>query len=424
MIARAILCLAATVSLTTPLFADDYESGLYGDQIVPVESRDIRMASERVDIAAEWPIGGFDHMPYRVDAEFVLVNESGKPQSILVSFPGDEGIGCFSRTVDGQAVEVTRYESRDKKWFYAFTSRIEFAPGQTRKVRVRYLGIADAGSGGGNWSYVLRTGAHWKGTIGEAVVSIRFPPDTPTLGHYDGWETAEDLRLSPANYTVKDRTVTWTFRDFEPTEDIDVAYRCPEYDDQNKPIPPPPNPLRLPPEAEKVNLLLLAGKNLESSPGQALAVYEALRRTFPDSYEARTLDFYIARVYGRHRFCGDDPGFEGHDPKRAVVHYEAALRQPIPKEHRWIALAELFVLYSTEAPDANQARRVLDLLKKERMPWSNRNRTLVEGIGSFSPKVALELIDSMSFGPEEAEAVRDCTELLRTRTEQEDAAPA
>ncbi len=421
--ARAVLYLAAAILLTAHLFADDYSSAVDGDQIIPVESRDIRMASERVDIAAEWPIEGHYGMLYHVDAEFILVNESGKPQSILVSFPGDDDVKGFSRTVDGKAVEFVRYESKDQPQVYAFTSRIDFAAGQTRKVRVRYLGVADSE---GSWSYILKTGAHWKGTIGEAVVSVHFPPDAPSVGGNDSWETAEDLRLSPANYTVKDRTVTWTFKDFKPAEDVLVAYRCPEYDDENKPIPLPPNPLKLPPEAEKVNLLLLAGKNLEASPDQALAVYEALRRTFPDSDEARTLDFCIARVYGRHAFCGvwDDAVFEGRDPKRAVLHYEAALKQPIPKEHRWIALAELFSLYSKEAPAAKQARRVLDLLKKERMPWSSQNRTLVEGIASFSPKVALKLLNSMSFGPEDAASVRECEGILKARIEQEEAATA
>jgi hypothetical protein len=63
--------------------------------------------------------------------------------------------------------------------------------------------------------YILKTGAPWKGTIGKAVVTLRLA----------GGLTSENLRRSsPAGAKEIEGGLVWTFKDFEPTEDIAVTY--------------------------------------------------------------------------------------------------------------------------------------------------------------------------------------------------------
>jgi len=63
--------------------------------------------------------------------------------------------------------------------------------------------------------YILKTGAAWKGKIGKAVVSLRLA----------GGLTPAHLRgSSPKGAKDVGGRLTWTFKDFKPTEDIQVTF--------------------------------------------------------------------------------------------------------------------------------------------------------------------------------------------------------
>ena len=89
---------------------------------------------------------------------------------------------------------------------------VHFAKGETRIVTDEYsapLGYSSDGSS--FFSYVLRTGRNWKGTIGEAKRSV----DVSALPY---------MRIRPflPVSARRDRKLIWVFRDFEPKEDIKV----------------------------------------------------------------------------------------------------------------------------------------------------------------------------------------------------------
>jgi hypothetical protein len=368
-----------------PLLADDVESGWDGDQIVPIDSKAIRMASERVDVTIRWPFPDMavkigvpnGHAVTSVTGLFVLVNESNEPQSIHVSFPGSYHVKGFARTVDGQPVKVEERPGGE----FGNVSKIAFAPRQERTVRVKYTGYSDATSGyycgGGSWAYILKTGARWKGTIGKAIIAFHFPPEMPPCGK--GPFDFAAVQLNPPGYLSDDRTATWEFSDFKPCQDISFewnGYRALSASDPFK--------LRNPRQAAA--LLLEQGRVLENL--QALA---AIREFFPDSPQARTLDYDIARALtGRIRYRRAPKAYAA----KAAVHYEAALKQPLDAEQRLDALTELYILYSGQLPDPAKAQKAFDRLKGEPVTGDVLRR-----IATLSPRKAMNLLDALAHDP-------------------------
>ena len=94
---------------------------------------------------------------------------------------------------------------------------LHFEAGQQRTVRHTYrtpphwFTSTPATS---EFTYVLRTGANWAGTIGRAEVVVDF----------DGLRLADMLGASPSNFTVSESTIRWVFEDFEPHYDININY--------------------------------------------------------------------------------------------------------------------------------------------------------------------------------------------------------
>jgi hypothetical protein len=61
-------------------------------------------------------------------------------------------------------------------------------------------------------SYVVTTAKTWSGTVGDAEISIELPPDVPPHLFVPVPEATE----------VRDRTVTWRFRDWTPKRELSV----------------------------------------------------------------------------------------------------------------------------------------------------------------------------------------------------------
>ncbi|MHC4982099.1 MAG: hypothetical protein ACYTF6_02890 [Planctomycetota bacterium] len=371
-------------SLSALALADDVESGMYGGQIVPVDSKQIRMASEEVDVRVIWPTPPEYHSEFQVTANFVLVNDSDEPQSILVSFPGAFNVTGFTRTVDGRPVKVEEHHGAE----YGNASKIAFAPRQERRVCVKYTGSSDETTGEGWWCYILRTGARWKGKIGKAVIAVHFPEGMPPGGQ--GPFDFNAVEMTPANYRTEGRTATWVFQDFEPSENICIKWywRWALFIS---------DPFRLKSKQEAAALLLKQGQ-WQGDNHRALQAFAAIREFFPDSAEAKTIDYDIARVLARHHVNGDNGSrfFYSHkviDAKRAVDYYEAALKGPLDAEQRQDALGELFLLYSVEVPNAAKAQTALDRLGKEKL--ERHSDDVLLKVGAVSPQKALRVLESM-----------------------------
>jgi len=138
-----------------------------------------------------------------------------------------EGTGTASlrgrgrrRRTPGVAAEPYRFAGPYKEWK---VFDIPFAAGQTRTVRVTYsvapARVTDSKHGAlCAYSYTLRTGATWKGKIAKATIRVKL----------DGVAPERLVRVLPSGCrrTNGGTTLTWTMRDFKPTEDIQIAFRA------------------------------------------------------------------------------------------------------------------------------------------------------------------------------------------------------
>ena len=99
---------------------------------------------------------------------------------------------------------------------------VPFGANEQKTIRVTYwvapARITDAERGSLLfYSYTLRTGATWKGTIGQATIRVKL----------DGVSPDRLVRVTPigSQRAEAGRVITWTLRDFKPADDIEIAYR-------------------------------------------------------------------------------------------------------------------------------------------------------------------------------------------------------
>jgi len=177
---------------------------------------EVRMLAEEVNIYL------FANLAV-VEATFELANE-GPEAEIEVGFPQFRAQSEFKARdamplgfhveVDGRAVthDVRRLDNMFYPMWYAWTQR--FAAGQRSTVAVRYWVplISYNLLSRMPFTYVLRTGRFWKGTIGHAVVRVH-ASDIPLRAIQEA--TPPGYRIDRAA-----RTLTWEFRDLMPEDDI------------------------------------------------------------------------------------------------------------------------------------------------------------------------------------------------------------
>lgn len=227
----AVLLLASSVAL-----ANDSSFGAAGTPYPrPTPSRDIRMVSESVTVR-------LSQQTARVTCLFVLANEGGS-QRVRIGFPeetfGDVSerglIRWFRSYVNDRPVAVKRVviEPVDSGGTFAWwIKEVAFARGETKRIRNEYEIQLSENVLGIRWfSYILRTGASWKGRIGRATVTVDLGPVDPRtvigLGTKPRGPEEAEMRLTPAGATLSGRTLRWQFTNFEPTRghDVLVAWR-------------------------------------------------------------------------------------------------------------------------------------------------------------------------------------------------------
>jgi hypothetical protein len=204
-----------------PAVADDGAMyGVGGSLALMKGHPTVRMVSEEVKI----------RLPEaEVEAQFVLRNE-GPATWVTIGFP-ETGGGAdfpgtdqssftgFRSTVDGKPVRVSRViESRGggmSDYHFWWVKRVHFARGQTRVVVNRYTGELGFDSGGHrSFTYVLKTGASWKGSIGRARITC----------DVTGLKGAAPLTFRPEGGIRTGDRITWDLRDLNPNEDIDLYW--------------------------------------------------------------------------------------------------------------------------------------------------------------------------------------------------------
>jgi hypothetical protein len=380
----AIALIVVGISSLAP--ADDYESAVDGDQIIPVGSDHIRMARERVECHVEWPSGFSDHSMVRVTAEFVLVNDSDRAIETLVAFPVG-GENDFTRWIDDEPTPVELRPTSDVGWRWAWISPITFERGQARTVRVRYTARSDATAPTttATWRYILTTGARWKGKIDEIRVVLHFPMNMPPGGL--GPFRAESMQLSPAGFVVDGQTVKWVFRDIEPEEDIRVGWDTARALEASDPLKWASKE-----EAPGLQFKLACAYRGEQRARQMLALLKA----FPDAPEVQQAEFRVAQGYTHRHISGGAIQTSGDDPRAAAAWYTESLKRPrLPAEMRTEALRELYLINCLDLNDAAAAARALEALCAQRLAF-DRHRETVELIGLASAADGVQLLRSMT----------------------------
>ncbi|HVT11588.1 MAG TPA: hypothetical protein VHE55_04925 [Fimbriimonadaceae bacterium] len=250
------LVILAIVFAASPVLADNAALTTGGQPTMMSGHKSISMESEVVKITVHWN---------RVDADclFVFANH-GRACTVNMGFP-DFGLWAYEfrkkephsifktyrSYVDGKKVKTKLVLDKDKiqQWQ---TKMISFAANGKRTVREVYsteLGGAavDQGKVWAFASYLVHTGASWKGKIGKATVIVTFDPDTelktPIIMSYGSMigMKPEDIgkRIEiPGGIVVsgltkpavQGRTLTFVLKDWKPVmaDDLYVGFKYPD----------------------------------------------------------------------------------------------------------------------------------------------------------------------------------------------------
>jgi hypothetical protein len=211
----------------------------------------VRMVAEEVSLTIKQQEGRVDNeggessghdMHALVDAVFKMRNlgEADEafdvwfPLAALTRIPGllpdfpENYIRDFQVWIDGEPRDTKKVmapdvsdPSRESAWA---RFPVSFPAGQDVIVRVSYTFYPTGRSPFGGFEYILQTGAVWKGTIGQAIITITLPYTiTPENVSLSG-RSIEGLPLQPQpeGYVIEDNVIRWQFTDLEPTVEDNI----------------------------------------------------------------------------------------------------------------------------------------------------------------------------------------------------------
>lgn len=232
----SVLVLIISTAIS-PSFSDEAPMPYPGVTLGPFLPTLVRMVEEEVWIEVQ---------PHRVDvrAEFYFTN-TAETETLQVGFPdvvmaysnsersrisSDGPHGYFGEptlkdvriTVNGELVE-TSFASTPKGYYRGWILFDAVFPKDTEVTStVEYWVEPTVGYFRGlladqNFRYVLKTGAGWAGTIGKATIHMAIDPDI---------QESQIKSITPYRDYEDDRGLHWEFTDFEPHEDIRIAYQA------------------------------------------------------------------------------------------------------------------------------------------------------------------------------------------------------
>ncbi len=237
-----------TLCLHTNLFADIAPNPIKAKSISPQDQTSIRMVSEKViiDLYNDSSVVkclfnmknlgeqeklqiGFPEMTFHYyrqkskveEANRFQVKENGK----VVNFDFSDSL----RYNEEYRKKVESYKIKEE--WYLWES--EFQQGESKTIEVQYslpFGMLYK-TNERFFTYLLSTGANWKGTIGKAEIIVNLKDI----------EIDSLVSQQPNNWAITNDQLKWTFLDFEPTtkDDIRINYNSSKilYTGK-KPIPP------------------------------------------------------------------------------------------------------------------------------------------------------------------------------------------
>ena len=241
---KRVLAFILAVCISVPLFpmsayADDATLGGTGITVFPISDTEVEMEEEIIDIVVR------DGCSY-VTCQFFFHN-TGDGTNLLVGFPTQypggyesqeeldeemEGeyfdemyvtqLNWFRTFVDGERVHVTvkkglepEGNNADDLYFPQwYTWRMHFAADERIKVVNKYWMENSFGGECTEWiSYILRSGATWKGPIGKITVRMQLEDYNLSATSFPGMQPT---------YIEENGNIVWEAENIEPEEDVDV----------------------------------------------------------------------------------------------------------------------------------------------------------------------------------------------------------
>lgn len=155
------------------------------------------------------------------------------PLAALTRIPGllpdepENYIRDFQVWIDGEPRDTKKVmapdvsdPSRESAWA---RFPVSFPAGQDVIVRVSYSFYPTGRHPFGGFEYILQTGAVWKGTIGQAIITITLPYTiTPENVSLSGRSIGLALQPQPEGYVIEDNVIRWQFTDLEPTVEDNI----------------------------------------------------------------------------------------------------------------------------------------------------------------------------------------------------------
>jgi hypothetical protein len=190
------------------------------------EQTQVRMVSETVilEVLADTPENSLGQA--KVSATFIMRNLGTAAEQMAVRFPvgASDGWGNtpeiseMSISVDGKTVPTRAISGEDPTGMSEVVPWIEFdvnfPPGVDVPIQASYL-LEAAGEQPFVWfNYVFSTGAGWKGTIGSAVLFVRFPYGVSQLNVLPDHNDVEPEMVD--GHKISANELKWVFNDFEP----------------------------------------------------------------------------------------------------------------------------------------------------------------------------------------------------------------
>ena len=217
------------ISLHTNLFADIVPNPIIAKTISPKDQTSIRMESEKViiDLYNDSSV---------VKCLFNMKN-LGEQEKLQIGFPD---MSFYHYRIKSKVDEANRFEVKEngkaikfdfsdslrydkeyrkkvesyqiKEEWYLWES--EFQKGESKTIEVQYslpFGM-NYQSDKRFFTYLLSTGANWKGTIGKAEIIINLKDI----------EMDSIISQGPDNCVISNKQLTWTFSDFEPSSNDNI----------------------------------------------------------------------------------------------------------------------------------------------------------------------------------------------------------
>ena len=187
----------------------------------------VRMVAETVTIEVLMNEQESD-IEANVTADFVMQNTGLYSESMAVRFPigwddqwGKPRIKNMVVKVNNEEVKLRQLAGKEHNFLAnindapAVEFDVTFPPEQDVLLQVSYLYIGgSAGVTLGNFEYIFETGAGWNGNIGRADLILKYPFELEKymFNLCDMYE-----RCFSNDGVINDRSITWNFRDFDPT---------------------------------------------------------------------------------------------------------------------------------------------------------------------------------------------------------------